>query len=267
VHTIHGPSFGPFQGPLPNALFRAAERSAGKITTHFVSVAQAMTRQYLAAGIGQPHQYTRIFSGFPLRPFLEARNEAALRKQLGLALDDIVVGKIARFYKLKGYDDLMAIAPALLRRCPRLKFLLVGGGPDEHRFQTQARSLGLAGRFIFTGLVPPEQVPKLLGVMDLVVHFSRREGLARSLSQALCAGRPVVACNCDGADEVCLDGETGFLVPPGALDQYEARVLELAKDPALRKRLGERGQAFVREHFAIEKMLDELWALYRRLRP
>src|ERR1043166_5698687 len=57
IHTIHGPSFGDFQGALPNALFRAAERHAGRVTTHFVVVSRAMTEQYLAAGIGRRAQY------------------------------------------------------------------------------------------------------------------------------------------------------------------------------------------------------------------
>src|SRR4029077_12424635 len=63
IHTIHGPSFGPFQGRFANALFRGAEQRAARVTTHFVSVADAMTRQYLAADIGRPEQFTRIFSG------------------------------------------------------------------------------------------------------------------------------------------------------------------------------------------------------------
>src|SRR6185436_6401398 len=70
VHTIHGPSFGPFQGAIANTLFRWAEQAAARYTTHFVSVAQAMTRQYLAAGIGQPNQFTFVPSGFGLAPFL-----------------------------------------------------------------------------------------------------------------------------------------------------------------------------------------------------
>src|SRR3954470_18585101 len=57
VHTIHGPSFGNFQNPLANVLFRAAERRAGRVTTHFVTVAEAMTEQYLTAGIGHREQY------------------------------------------------------------------------------------------------------------------------------------------------------------------------------------------------------------------
>ena len=92
VHTIHGPSFGPFQGAPANGLFRGAERFAARFTTHFVSVAEAMTRQYLAAGIGRPAQYTRIFSGFPLQPFLDAENDPAWRARLSLAPDDFVIG-------------------------------------------------------------------------------------------------------------------------------------------------------------------------------
>jgi len=112
VHTIHGPSFGPFQGAAANGLFLMAERYAGRRTTHFVSVADAMTKQFLAAGIGRPEQFTRIFSGFPVEAFLQAKNDPALRKRWGLVPADFVVGKIARLFKLKGHDDLLAAAPA-----------------------------------------------------------------------------------------------------------------------------------------------------------
>jgi glycosyltransferase involved in cell wall biosynthesis len=114
-------------------------------------------------------------------------------------------------------------------------------------------------------LVHPEKVAELIGLMDMVVHFSRREGLARVLPQALCAARPIVATDCDGTSEVCLDGQTGFLVRPGDLRQCADRVLRLARDSALRERFGRHGQAFVRQHFAVEKMLDELADLYLRL--
>src|SRR5207248_1234600 len=128
IHTVHGPSFGNFQNPLANFIFRAAEKKAVRWTDHFIVVADAMKEQYLAAGIGQPDQYTKIFSGFPLGPFLEAKNDKDLRQRLGIGPDDFVVGKIARLFKLKGHDDLFAIAPDLVRRNPKIKFLLVGGG-------------------------------------------------------------------------------------------------------------------------------------------
>lgn len=265
VHSIHGPSFGPFQGRLANALLAAAERRAGRVTTHFVVVAQALARQYLAAGIGRPEQYTRIFSGFPLEPYLAARNDPDVRTRLGLAPTDIVVGKIARLFRLKGHEDLLAVLPALVRACPRLKVLLVGDGEWRARFEWRARELGVAAQVVFTGLVPPEEVPRLVGVMDLLVHLSLREGLARALPQALAAGRPVVAYDCDGAGEVVVDGETGFLIRPGDRATLERRVLELASDPALRARCGECGRRRVREAFAEERMVAALHELYLRL--
>jgi glycosyltransferase involved in cell wall biosynthesis len=265
VHTVHGPSFGPFQGWWANTLFRFAERWAARCTTHFVTVAHSLTRQYLAAGIGRESQFTRILSGFALEPFLAARPDAALRRQLGLASQDFVVGKIARLFKLKGHPDLIAAAPALARECPRLKFLLVGDGPWRSSLERQVRESGLAERFVFAGLVEPERVPALVGVMDALVHLSSREGLPRAVAQALAAARPVVVYDCDGANEVCLDGETGFLIRPGDREQFSRRVVELAHDPALCQRLGHRGQELVRAQFALETMVDELERLYRRL--
>ena len=265
LHTIHGPSFGSFQGWSANALFRSAERYAARVTTHFVIVAEAMKRQYLAAGIGCPDQYTKIFSGFALEPFLDSTNDLQLRARLGLAPDDIVIGKIARLFKLKGHDDLFAIAPALVQKCPRIKFLLVGDGPWRGRLESRARSLGLEKHVVFTGLVAPSAVPPIVGVMDLLVHLSLREGLPRALPQALAAARPVVAYDADGANEVCLENETGFLVAPGDLPGLSERLLRLAQDPALRQRLGCRGQRFVQERFGVQHMVDDLYQLYLRL--
>jgi glycosyltransferase involved in cell wall biosynthesis len=265
VHTIHGPSFGPFQGPVANAAFLAAERCAGKSTTHFITVADAMTELYLAAGIGTREQYTRIFSGFRLEPFLTAQNDLALRQRLGINPDDFVVGKIARLFKLKGHDDLFAVAPELVRQCPQIRFLLVGDGAWRERFESRARELGLQMHFIFAGLVPPEEMPRYVGIMDSLIHLSLREGLPRALPQALAAARPVIAYDCDGAREVCLENETGFLLKPGDVTGLTTRLLELARDPALRQRLGRRGQELVKEWFPVERMVEEIHSLYLKL--
>lgn len=265
IHTIHGPSFGPFQGPVANLVFGLAEGRAAHVTTHFVVVAEAMQRQYLAKGIGSPEQYTTIFSGFDLTPFLAVKNDPQLRAKLGLAPEDFVVGKIARLFQLKGHDDLFAVAPELVHRCPRMKFLLVGDGEWRGRFERMARDCGLEKHFVFTGLVPPAEVPALVGIMDALVHLSVREGLPRALPQALAAARPVVAYDCDGAGEACRDGETGFLVRAGDRARLTARLLQLAENPMLREEFGRRGQAFVRERFPVRRMVDDLHALYQRL--
>ncbi len=265
VHTIHGPSFGPFQNPAANATFRLAEQAAARATTHFISVAHAMTRQYLAAGIGHPDQYTRIFSGFDLAPFLNANSQPDLRQRLGLRPEHFVVGKIARLFALKGHDDLIAAAAIIVAQCPQVRFLFVGDGAWRERLEQAIARRSLTPYFVFAGLVPPTAVPNLIALMDVLVHLSRREGLPRALPQAMAAGRPILAYNLDGAPEVCLQNETGFLIPPGDLSSLASRLLELHQNPHLRLRLGTRGRAIAEADFAETKMADAIHALYLRL--
>ena len=242
IHTIHGPSFGPFQGPAANAMFRGAERAAGRQTDHFVVVAEAMARQYLDAGIGDSAQYTRIFSGFDLAPFLGVQRDLELAQRLGIRPGEFVVGKVARLFQLKGHDELFAAAVEMVRRVPNVRFLLLGDGPWRARFETMAATMpGLAGRFVFAGLVPPSEVSRYLGLMDVLVHLSR------------------------GAAEVCRDLETGFLLQPGDLPGLVDRVARLAGDPELARRLGVTGRSWVRERFSEEALVQSLDALYRRL--
>jgi glycosyltransferase involved in cell wall biosynthesis len=265
IHSIHGPSFGPFQGRLANTLFRSAECFAGRITDHFVTVADAMRDHYLAAGIGEADSYTRIPSGFDLEPFLRVENSPEIRRRFGLTPGDFVVGKIARLFELKGHDDLFSIAPQLARRIPNLRFLLVGDGVWRGRFERLAKRIGCEQNFVFAGLVPPAEIPPLVGVMDALVHLSRREGLPRALPQAMAAGRPVVAFDCDGAGEVCLDGKTGYLIEPGDLAKLEERLAKLAEDAALRAGLGQAGRALVKEEFTVEQLVERQYELYRHL--
>ena len=265
VHTVHGPSFGPFQGRLANEVFTRAERVAGRATDHFVVVAEAMRDQYLKAGIGRREDYTRVFSGFDLNPYLTATRNPALAARWGLNPGDFVVGKIARLFELKGHDDLFEAAPELVRRIPNIRFLLVGDGPWRARFEALAASPGLAGRFVFTGLVKPEEVAAQVGLMDALVHLSRREGLPRALPQASAAGKPLVAFDCDGAGEVCRTGQTGFLVPSGDREALVDSLSRLAADPALCKRLGTAGREFVRSRFSVDRMVSDLDQLYRYL--
>jgi glycosyltransferase involved in cell wall biosynthesis len=266
VHHIHGPSFGPFQGRLANTIFLAAEKIAARTTTYFICSANAMTRRYLAAGIGRPEMYMRILSGFQIDPFLRARNDLAFRAKLGLPQDAFVIGKIGRLAPLKGHEDLFKAFAIVLLEQPRSRLLLVGDGALRGQLEARASELGLRDKVIFAGLVTPTDVPCYIGIMDCLAHLSQREALSRALPQALAAAMPVIAYDFDGADEVCLDGETGFLVRTGDGPSSVAHhLLRLSRDPALRARLGQRGQQLVKEQFRVEYMIEQIYQLYQRL--
>jgi glycosyltransferase involved in cell wall biosynthesis len=265
VHTIHGPSFYRYQNPIGNWAFRWAEEVAGACTTQFVSVADAMTEQYLAAGIGTADRYVTIHSGMDVDAFLRARRDDAFRESLGISEGDRVVGTIARLSRLKGHEFLFEAAPRIVAVVPNVKFLLVGDGAYRERFEWLVASLGLRSHFVFAGLVPPPEIPRYVSSMDVLVHLSLREGLPRALPQALACGKPVVAFDVDGAREVCLHGETGLLVRVGEVNALADGVIRLLQDATLADRMGARGRELVKEQFTEERMVQQLDELYRRL--
>ena len=265
IHHIHGPSFGPFQSAPANWIFTAAEKYAARVTDHFFCSADAMTKLYLATGIGNPTMFTRIFSGFNLEPFLNATNALALRRQLGLAENHFVIGKIGRLFRLKGHADLITAFAKIVPQIPQARLLLVGDGLLRGELEGQARTLALADKVIFTGLVPPGDVARYVGIMDCLAHLSYREALSRALPQALAAAKPVIAYDFDGADEVCFENQTGFVVKTGDTDAVAQRLQQLADDTALREKFGRAGQVFVKENFSIEKMVNDQYHVYQKL--
>ncbi len=176
-----------------------------------------------------------------------------------------MIGKIARLFALKGHEFLIRAAPAIVAAWPNARFLLVGDGVLRRDVESQAAQAGLADQFQFLGLVSPERIPRLIAAMDIVVHVSLREGLARALVQSLLVGRPVVSYDIDGAREVVRDGETGFLVPPKSIDGLVGAVSRLAADSGLRARMGASGRRELADCFRQERMVDQLHCLYERV--
>jgi glycosyltransferase involved in cell wall biosynthesis len=185
VHTIHGAAFHYGQHPLAFHLYRFAERMAARWCEHFISVCDAMTHQYVAADVAGRERFTTIYSGMDVDRFLAPRRlPATIRRELQLEPGDIVFGKVARLFHLKGHNHLIEAAPAVVAALPQARFLLVGDGLLREHYQRRIAELGLTSHFRFTGLVAPDDVPDYLHAMDVVVHTSDWEGLPRVLPQA-----------------------------------------------------------------------------------
>jgi glycosyltransferase involved in cell wall biosynthesis len=266
VHTVHGAPFHAYQPWATRTLYRACERYAAKRCHALISVADAMTDQLVAAGVAPRENFTTISSGMDVDPFLRAdETREQVRGELGFAESDIVVGKIARLFELKGHDDVIAAARQVVASNPRVKFLFVGDGLLRETLQQQIAAADLQGHFVFTGLVPPSTIPRYLGAMDLLVHASLREGLARALPQALIAGKPVVSYDIDGAREVTLPERTGFLIPPRDIDALAQALIKLAGDASLRHQYGQEGRRLFADQFRHETMTRRIRELYWRV--
>jgi glycosyltransferase involved in cell wall biosynthesis len=266
VHTIHGASFHYGQNPLAHRLYQLAEKWAAKRCQRFISVCDAMTEAYVAAGIAPRERFTTIYSGMEVEPFLESpRPREIVRQELGLRPEHVVITKVARLFHLKGHEYVIAAAGEVVRRHPHVRFLFVGDGILRETFRAQIAQAGLAHAFVFAGLVPPSRVPELIHASEIVVHTSLWEGLARVLPQALIAGKPVVSYDVDGAREVVLPGQTGYLLPPRSVDELSAALCELAGDAALRERLGRTGRERFTDQFRHETMTRRIREVYAEM--
>lgn len=263
VHTIHGLPFHPYQPRWKNALYIALERKAARQSHALISVADAMTRQALAAGVGQPEQFTTIYSGMDVERFIRRPPQAdAFRASLHLPPEAVLVTQVSRLAELKGHDSILDAAGKLTN--PNVHFCFVGDGRLRTAIEADIRRRGMEERFHLTGLLPPEQIPAVMHATDILVHCSWREGLARTLPQALLAGRPVVCFDVDGAREV-VRPDTGVLLRPGDTDGLASAIDTLAADLTLRDRLGRAGRELCRQRFDWREMVRQIRVVYASL--
>jgi len=265
VHTVHGQAFHRYAPWWQNQLYILAERFAARRCHRILAVAQAMVDQCVEARVAPPDKYSVVYSGMDLEPYFRARPDSNLRRRLGIPPDVPVVGKIARLFELKGHEFLIEAAPAIVHRIPDVRFLLVGDGVLRPQIEEAVERLGLRERFVFAGLVSPSEIPRYTALMDVLVHLSLREGLPRTVVQALATGVPAVAFVLDGTPEVVHDGVTGILCRPRDAACVAKAVIDLLEHPDKARRMGEAGRELVRERFDWRRMVDLIEAEYRRV--
>lgn len=266
VHTIHGLPFHPYETGWRNLLYIKSERFAARRCHAIVTVCDAMRDQALAAGVGHRELFTTVYSGMETERFLSPSvSRGDIRARLNIAESDFIIGTVARLAELKGHDDLLDAIGSMMRNKPDWKMLWVGDGWWRDRLLGRVRELGLDKQVITTGLVPPEEVPALMRAMDVLVHPSYREGLPRTVPQALLSSVPVVVYDLDGAPEVCINGETGRLVPAGDHNALRDAITWMADHPGERAALAERGRELCRDRFSVQRMIDDLQAVYERV--
>lgn len=266
VHTIHGPPFHQYEKPWRNRIYIAAERYAARRGHLTIAVADAMTRQFLGTRIGTPDLYRTIRSGMETNDFLsigdDTERRAQVRERHNILHDALVLGTIARLAEHKGHDDLLDALPSIMDEHPNLHLLWVGDGWWRKRLEQRIAELNLKHRVTLTGLVPSDLVPDCLAAMDMLIHPSYREGLPRTVVQAMLAARPVIAYDCDGTREVLIDHETGRLVPVGDTRTLGETVRWMLADPQRAATCADRARERCRIAFSAETMVEELEHAY-----
>jgi glycosyltransferase involved in cell wall biosynthesis len=205
-----------------------------------------------------------IPNGVDLAEYAPARHPRVVaRERFAVAADELALGVIAHLSPVKGHADLLQAMAVVAARQPRVKLFLVGDGVLRQPLEAQARSLGLAGRVLFTG--SRDDVADVLAMLDVMVLPSHTEGMSNTLLEAMAMERPVVATAVGGNLDLLEDGVTGLLVPPHDPEALAAAILRLLGAPDEARRLGQAARRRAEAEFGLDRMVARYEALYRDL--
>jgi glycosyltransferase involved in cell wall biosynthesis len=265
VHTFHGHVLRGYFGRFWTGVFRLLERMLARITDALVAVSPEVRDELVALGVAPASKFRVIRLGIALDTRVPADDaaRAETRRVMGIPDGRFVVGWIGRMTGVKRTDVLLRGFRALREDGVDAVLCMVGDGPDRETVERRARELGIVRSSLFLGY--QDEVAPYYAAFDALILPSANEGTPVSAIEALAGGRPVVATQVGGVPDVVRDGVDGFLVQPGDVDAMAERLARLAADADLRRRMGEAGSASVRARYSVERLLDDVDALYRRL--
>jgi len=258
IHTVHGWSFNCGQSRLRRNLFIRLERLAAGFCDKLIVVSDFDRTTGLSNKIGRPKQYTVIRYGIDQAEFSRANPGA--RGEFGISDEALVVGMVSCFKPQKSPLDYVRLASVFSKVSPGAVFLLIGDGALRENIERQISVLGLKKQFILTGW--RRDIARLLEAIDVFVLTSLWEGMPIAVLEAMAASRPVIATDTGGIREVVIEGETGFLVHAGDVNDAFRKLLMLSEDASLRKKMGQRARESLGSAYSRHDMAKNTQTLY-----
>jgi glycosyltransferase involved in cell wall biosynthesis len=251
VLHLHGSEFAVFCERLSPRLRAVLVRTMSRASR--IVVIGSFWRQFLVDDLGiDADRIAVVANGVPLPQIPEPVGTQAPCRI-------VYLGALGR---RKGTSDLLKALAS-----PRLQDLhweaVIAGNGDVEAFRAEAGALGLANRVAFPGWVGPDDAQTLLASAGIFVLPSYNEGLPVAVLEAMATGICVVTTRVGAIPDLAIDGQAGFLIDPGAINDLADRLALLIGDSALRKRFGCTGRRRVESDFTIGSTARRLAALYR----
>jgi glycosyltransferase involved in cell wall biosynthesis len=268
VHTYHGHVLEGYFSPAKTSLFVGIERLLARSTDRIIAISPAIRDELLRDHrIGRPEQYRVVPLGFDLSALsaIDDGARAAARRTLGIDERAHVVSTVGRLTAIKQHHLFLETARLVAQADASALFLVAGDGELRAALEETARDFGLASRVRFLGW--QRDLAAIYGASDVFLLTSRNEGTPVALIESLAAGVPGVSTDVGGVRDV-LDGGPG---PAGAVAAYgdaaalAEAVAKFLADANLRRAFGERGRASVIARYGVDRLVDDIDALYHEL--
>jgi len=269
VHTVYDYAFPDYEG-IRRRVFLALERWAAARSARVLFISRSELEWAERYGIGEPDRRVEIGWGIDLQRFKpELATEEAVSEvatQYRIPRGGVIVGAISRLVPRKGWEVLLRSFPLILEAVPSAHLLVGGGGPDEARLRSLARTLGIAERTTFTGFIERrDDIPILHSLLDIFCLPTRREGYGMAFAEAAAMCRPVVGPAIQPIASLVEQGVSGLLVGGWDSELYAAAVVRLARDENLRSQMGAAGRQLASSKFDLKPKLLAIAGIYREV--
>jgi len=264
VYTAHGFYFHDDMPSIKRAFFAGLERFAGRFTDLLFTQSSEDEKAAVAERIMPKDRVFTIGNGVDVNRFntggdLVGKDSGSIRNEFGISDDHFVIGMVGRQVQEKGILELLEAARILVDKYDDISFILVGDRLNsDHAASVEAAinqtKAALGERLILTGM--RSDTPELLSAMDLFTLPSWREGMPRTIIEAMMMALPVVATNIRGSREEVVDGETGLLVPLRDPHALTKAIEQLYKDKEKAKVMGRVGRKRALELYDEEKVIQ-----------
>jgi len=208
-----------------------------------------------------PERIEVIYNGIDVRPFSQS-NAMQWRSKWNLKTDEPILGFVGQFDERKGIRVLLAAFQRIKHEVPQARLVLVGRGPLREMIESEVKRQQWGDAVLLPGFL--DDVPGVMQAIDVLLLPSLWEGFGIVLIEAMAAGKPAISTDTSSMPEIIVDGQTGYLVPPGDAAALARRAIELLKNPAMREQFGHAARRRVAEHFTLERMIDQIEILFQR---
>jgi glycosyltransferase involved in cell wall biosynthesis len=249
---------------------KKAERLATKYSDQIISVTPQIS-SYLNQHFYCPNEKVEVVSnGVNIKKFYPIKEEALLsnlKKRLGLTRNEIVLAFVGNLAPWQGVEDLIRVAPEVVKKNKDIKFLIIGDGILKNEFEKEVHRLSLSDHFIFTGMVDYEKIPIYINIADICILLKKRLRSGYSpikFYEYMACGKPIIASRVEGLEIIETEG-LGLLIEPEDMKSLEEGIYELIKDPEKRKNMGDKGLRIAGEKFGWESRVAKIEKILMKL--
>lgn len=269
VHTFHGHVFHSYFGKLKTTLFKKIERNLAKKSTGIIAISDIQKKELSQDHRICPAEKIKVIPlGFDLARFHEKAltQRTNTRTEYKLEDDTVAIAIVGRLAPIKNHGFFLDVIEEVFAQSnQKLKVFIVGDGPEKAMISERVVEINSKSihEIVMTSWI--KDIGTFNAGMDVICLTSDNEGTPVSLIEAQAGGIPIISTDVGGVKDVVMEGETGFVIPPGDKKTYVQKLLELCLDEKKRAKMSQNGWSYVQEKFHYGTLVKNMDQYYREL--